>query len=165
MKMSHEWLVLIHLIGAVLFVGAIALEVFILEPIKRDIGVEGFQKFEFYLFRAIKRRYWPGVLALYVTGFVMFFSYMDTLGGVDAMRATDFGKVLILKAVLAVGLLGIFLTAPFLFMRKQPNPLKHFFVITGKWEDFRIDRFEVVHYAALTLGLALVVLGKVLWMV
>ena len=163
--MSHEMLVLIHLLGAVLFVGAIALEVFILEPIKKDIGIEVFQKFEFYLFRAIKRRYWVGVLPLYVTGFVMFADYMEKFGGFQALIATDFGKLLTLKLGLAIGLLAIFLTAPFLFMRKQPNPVKHFFLVTGRWEDFRIDRFEVVHYLALTLGLSLVVLGKVLWMV
>ena len=163
--MSHEMLVLIHLLGAVLFVGAIALEVFILEPIKKDIGIEVFQKFEFYLFRAIKRRYWVGVLPLYVTGFVMFADYMEKFGGFQALIATDFGKLLTLKLGMAIGLLAIFLTAPFLFMRKQPNPVKHFFLVTGRWEDFRIDRFEVVHYVALTLGLSLVVLGKVLWMV
>jgi len=163
--MSHEWLVLIHLIGAVLFVGAIALEVFILEPVKKHIGVETFQKFEFYLFRTIKRRYWIGVLALYATGLIMFYGYMDSMGGLEALLATDFGQVLVLKLVLAAGLLLIFLMAPFLFMRKQPHPLRHFFIVAGKWEDFRIDRFEVIHYAALILGLALVVLGKLLWMV
>jgi len=163
--MSHEWLVLIHLIGAVLFVGAIALEVFILEPIKKHIGVESFQKFEFYLFRAIKRRYWVGVLPLYVTGFVMYAEYLESFGGFEALVATDFGKLLTLKLAIAVGLLGIFLSAPFLFMRRQPNPVKHFFVVTGGWRDFRIERFEVIHYLALAFGLSLVVLGKVLWMV
>lgn len=162
--MSHEMLVLIHLLGAVLFVGAIALEVFILEPIKKHIGLETFQKFEFYLFRAIKRRYWVGVLPLYVTGFVMYHDYMESFGGFQALIATDFGKLLTLKLGIALGLLAIFLTAPFLFMRRQPNPVKHFFLVTGGWEDFRIERFEVIHYLALTFGLSLVVLGKVLWM-
>ncbi len=163
--MSYEIIVLIHLLGAVLFVGAIALEVFILEPIKKDIGLEGFQKFEFYLFRAIKRRYWVGVLPLYITGFVMYHDYMDKFGGFQALIATDFGKLLTLKLGIAIGLLAIFLSAPFLFMRKQPNPVKHFFLVTGNWQDFRIDRFEVIHYMALTFGLSLVVLGKVMWMV
>lgn len=163
--MSHEIIVLIHLLGAVLFVGAIALEVFILEPIKKDIGLETFQKFEFYLFRAIKRRYWIGVLPLYATGFVMYYDYLESFGGFQALIATNFGLLLTLKLGIALGLLAIFLTAPFLFMRKQPNPLKHFFLVTGSWQDFRIDRFEVIHYLALTFGLSLVVLGKVLWMV
>lgn len=163
--MSHEMLVLIHLLGAVLFVGAVALEVFILEPIKKYIGIDGFQKFEFYLFRTIKRRYWVAVLPLYITGFVMYNQFMESFGGFQALIATNFGKLLTLKLVIALGLLAIFLTAPFLFMRKQSNPIKHFFVVTGKWQDFRIDRFEVIHYLALTFGLSLVVLGKVMWMV
>lgn len=163
--MSHEIIVLIHLIGAVLFVGAIALEVFILEPVKKHIGAETFQMFEFYLFRTIKRRYWIGVLPIYMTGFYMYYDYMQNFGGFDALIATDFGKLLTLKLVIALGLLVIFLAAPFLFMKKQPSPIKHFFLITGEWKDFRIDRFEVIHYMALTFGLVLVVLGKVIWMV
>ena len=163
--MSHEIIVLIHLLGAVLFVGAIALEVFILEPIKKHIGLEGFQMFEFYLFRTIKRRYWIGVLPIYITGFYMYHEYMQNFGGFDALIATDFGKLLTLKLAIALGLLAIFLTAPFLFMKKQPNPIKHFFLITGEWKDFRIDRFEVIHYMALTFGLVLVILGKAIWMV
>lgn len=163
--MSHAMLVLIHLLGAVLFVGAIALEVFILEPIKKDISLEGFQKFEFYLFRAIKRRYWVGVLPLYITGFIMYHEYLEQFGGFQALVATDFGKLLTLKLAIALGLLAIFLSSPFVFMRKQPNPIKHFFVVTGKWQDFRIERFELIHYLAVTFGLALVVLGKAIWWV
>lgn len=163
--MNHDMLVLIHLLGAVLFVGAIALEVFILEPVKKHIGLESFQKVEFHLFRAIKRRYWVGVLPIYITGFVMYYDYMESFGSFEALIATDFGKLLTLKLAIALALLVIFLSAPFLFMRKQPNPIKHFFMVTGDWQDFRIDRFEIVHYLALTFGLVLVILGKVLWMV
>lgn len=157
-------LVIIHLLGAVLFVGAIALEVFILEPIKKHVGLETFQKLEFYLFRTIKRRYWVAVLPLYITGFTMYHEYLQNFGGFQALLATNFGKLLTLKLAIALGLLAIFLSAPFVFMRQQPNPVKHFFVVTGEWQDFRIDRFEIVHYLALTFGLTLVILGKALWM-
>lgn len=163
--MDHQLIVLLHLIGAVLFVGAIALEVIVLEPIKKHIGLETFQKFEFYLFRGIKRTYWPGVLALYMTGFWLYGQYLGQYGSFAALWETDFGKLLTLKLGLALGLLAIFLSAPFVFMRRQPNPLKHFFVITGGWQDFRIERFGVVHYAALTLGAAIVVLAKAMFMV
>jgi hypothetical protein len=97
---SHSVLVLTRLLGAVLFVGAIALEVFVLEPMRKHIRDESFQEVEFYLFRTIKRRDGVAVLPLFVTG----------------------------------------------------------------WQGFRIDRFAVVHIAAVTLGLSLVVLGKLLWM-
>lgn len=163
--MEHSIVVLIHLVGAILFVGAIAFEVFILEHIKRFVSLETFQKVEFYLFRRIKRVYWAGVLPLYMTGFYMYNEQIEAFGGFDALIATTFGKILTLKLVLALGLLVIFATAPFAFMKKQKNPLKHFFVITGDWQDFRIDRFEVIHYAALTLGLSIVVLAKIMFVV
>lgn len=163
--MEHQLIVLIHVLGAVLFVGALALEVVVLEPIKKYIGLEVFQQFEFYLFRRIKRTYWPAIILLYGSGFDMYFGYVESLGGFTSFIETDFGKLLTLKLAVALGLLGIFAFAPFLFMKKQPNPIKHFFIITGTWKDFRIDRFEVIHYAALTLGIFLVVLGKVIWMV
>ncbi len=163
--MEHQIVVLLHLIGAVLFVGAIALEVIVLEPIKKYIGLEAFQKFEFYLFRRIKRTYWPAVILIYSSGFYMYFGYVEDMGGFDKFISTDFGKLLTLKMIVGLGLLGIFASAPFLFMKKQPKPFKHFFIITGSWKDFRIDRFEVIHYAALTFGIILVILGKVIWMV
>lgn len=163
--MEHQVIVLIHLIGAVLFVGALALEVIVLEPIKKHIGEESFQKIEFYLFRRIKRTYWIGVLPIYVTGFYMYSQYIDGYGSFGALIATEFGKLLTLKLIIAIGLLFIFAAAPFLFMKKQPNPIKHFFIITGTWKDFRIDRFELIHYIALALGVLLVIIGKVLWMI
>ena len=161
--MSHQTLVILHLLGAVLFVGAIAFEVLILESIKRHIGTENFQKCEFYLFRAIKRRYWVAVLPLYATGFLMYYECLQVYGGFEALIAARFGQLLTLKLGIALGLLTIFLSAPFVFMRRQPRPLLHFFVITGEWQDFRIDRFKVVHYLALGFGLTLVLLGKLLW--
>ena len=76
----------------------------------------------------------------------MYCGYIDSYGSFEALIATDFGKLLTLKLVIAIGLLFIFALAPFLFMKKQPNQIKHFFVITGTWKDFRIDRFELIHY-------------------
>ena len=163
--MEQQIIVLIHLLGAVLFVGALALEVIVLEPIKKYIGLESFQKFEFYLFRRIKRTYWVGVIPIYITGFYMYSGYIDSYGGFEVLIATGFGKLLTLKLILGLGLLFIFAAAPFAFMTKQRNPIKHFFLITGTWKEFRIDRFEVIHYAALTLGVLLVVIGKALWMI
>jgi len=163
--MEHQFIVLIHLLGAVLFVGALALEVIVLEPIKKYIGLESFQKFEFYLFRRIKRTYWVGVIPIYMTGFYMYSQYINSYGGFSALISTNFGKLLTLKLSIAIILLFIFAAAPFLFMKKQPNPIKHFFIITGTWQDFRIDRFELIHYIALTCGVLLVIIGKIIWLV
>ena len=62
--MEHQLLVLIHLIGAVLFVGAVAMEVLILEPVRKLIGDDIFQRVEFYLFRRIRRTYPAAVIPL-----------------------------------------------------------------------------------------------------
>ncbi|HEX5676325.1 MAG TPA: hypothetical protein VFX83_13135, partial [Azonexus sp.] len=66
--MNHQLIVLIHLICAVLFVGAVAMEVFILEPVRKQIGDAIFQKVEFHLFRRIRRTYPLAVIPLYITG-------------------------------------------------------------------------------------------------
>ena len=66
--MDHQVIVLIHLLCAVLFVGAVAMEVLILEPVRKVIGDEVFQRVEFYLFRRIRRTYPLAVIPLYVTG-------------------------------------------------------------------------------------------------
>lgn len=42
--------------------------------------------------------------------------------------------------------------------------LKHFLIVTGGPEDFRIDRFELMHYLALGFGLGIVLLAKLMFM-
>ena len=72
-----------------------------------------------------------------------------------------------LIATLALGLLTIFASSPFLFMRHRSRGMlghfKHFLVVTGGPEDFRIDRFELIHYLALGFGLGIVVLAKLMF--
>lgn len=165
--MEHQLVVLFHLICAVLFVGAVAMEVIILEPVRKLIGDEVFQRVEFYLFRRIRRIYPLAVIPLYITGFYMYFTYVDSFGGFSAFISSRFGMLLTLKLTFALGLLSIFASSPFLFMRHRRRSLsghfKHFLVVTGGPEDFRIDRFELIHYLALGFGLGIVVLAKLMF--
>jgi hypothetical protein len=165
--MDHQILVLFHLICAVLFVGAVAMEVLILEPVRKILGDEVFQKVEFYLFRRIRRTYPAAVIPLYVTGFYMYFGYVETFGGFDAFIATTFGQLLTLKMSFALGLLTIFAGSPFFFMRHRQTTLggriRHFLIVTGGPEDFRIDRFELIHYLALGFGLSIVIIAKLMF--
>lgn len=165
--MNHQLIVLIHLICAVLFVGAVAMEVFILEPVRKQIGDTVFQKVEFHLFRRIRRTYPLAVIPLYITGFYMYFGYVDNYGGFAELIATPFGRLLTLKMTIALGLLTIFASSPFLFMQPvKRNPfghLMHFLIVTGKAEAFRIDRFETIHYLAVAFGLSIVILAKVMF--
>lgn len=167
--MSHQLIVLIHLICAVLFVGAVAMEVFILEPVRKQIGDAVFQKVEFHLFRRIRRTYPLAVIPLYVTGFYMYFGHIDNYGGFSELIATSFGQLLTLKMTIALGLLTIFASSPFLFMQPEKRSpvghLMHFLIVTGKPEAFRIDRFEAIHYLAVGFGLSIIVLAKVMFIV
>lgn len=166
--MDHQIVVVFHLLCAILFVGAVAMEVLILEPVRKLIGDEVFQRVEFYLFRRIRRTYPLAVIPLYITGFYMYFGHVDRFGGFDAFINTSFGVLLTVKMALALGLLTIFATSPFVFMqhrsRSAAGHFKHFLMVTGGPEDFRIDRFEVLHYLALGLGAGIVLLAKLMFM-
>jgi len=166
--MDHQVVVLFHLLCAILFVGAVAMEVLILEPVRKLIGDEVFQRVEFYLFRRIRRTYPLAVIPLYVTGFYMYLGYVESFGGFAAFISTSFGMLLTAKMTMALGLLTIFATSPFLFMqprsRSAAGHFRHFLIVTGGPEDFRIDRFEVVHYLALGFGLGIVLLAKLMFM-
>ncbi len=165
--MEHQIVVLIHLICAVLFVGAVAMEVLIFEPVRKIMGDEIFQKVEFYLFRQIRRTYPLAIIPLYVTGFYMYFGHVENLGGFDAFIATTFGQLLTLKMAFALGLLTIFAGSPFFFMHHRQTTLggrvRHFLIVTGGPEDFRIGRFELIHYMALGFGLCIVIIAKLMF--
>ena len=166
--MDHQVVVLFHLLCAILFVGAVAMEVLILEPVRKLIGDEVFQRVEFYLFRRIRRTYPLAVIPLYITGFYMYFGYVENFGGFESFISTSFGMLLTAKMAMALGLLTIFATSPFVFMqprsRNAVGHLKHFLIVTGGPEDFRIDRFELMHYLALGFGLGIVLLAKLMFM-
>ena len=161
--MEQQIIILVHLLGAIMFVGAITLEVLVLEPIRKHLGEDLFQKVEFYLFRRIRRFYPIGVIPLYLTGFYMYFGYLEPYDGFADFVASPFGLLLTIKMGLALGLLLIFAFAPFFFMGSHGNPLMHFLVVNGGPEDFRIGHFEALHYLAFALSLAIVVTAKLMF--
>jgi putative copper export protein len=79
----------------------------------------GIPKVEFHLFRRIRRTYPLAVIPLYVTGFYMYFGHIDNYGGFSELIATSFGQLLTLKMTIALGLLTIFASSPFLFMQPE----------------------------------------------
>jgi hypothetical protein len=165
--MDYQLIVLLHLVGAILFVGAVALEVLVLEPVRKLMSEDVFRQVEFYLFRRIRRTYPLAIIPLFITGFYMYGHYIDLHGGHGALLATRFGVLLTVKMGLALGLLTIFASAPFLFMRPRDRgwlgQIRHFLWVSGEAEDFRIDRFELVHYVAFALGMSIVVLAKLMF--
>lgn len=165
--MEYQLIVLIHLVGAILFVGAVALEVLVLEPVRKLMSEPVFQQVEFFLFRRIRRTYPLAIIPLFITGFYMYGGYVEQYGGQAALLATRFGVLLTVKMALALGLLLIFASAPFVFMQPRARGLgghlKHFFWVSGEAQDFRMDRFEIVHYLAFALGMSIVVLAKLMF--
>lgn len=99
----------------------------------------------------------------------MYWVHLSGADSLGAFLATTFGLMLTLKLGLAMGLFTIFATAPFLFMSKVAaglgfaQNLKHFFIVTGNDTDFKIERFDGVHYLAFGLGVAIVIIAKTMY--
>lgn len=169
--MAYEHIVLIHLLCAIFFLGAIATEVLVLAPLHRHLSMEEFRKIEFLMFRRIRRTYPIFLLPLYGSGFWMYWIHLSGAENIGVFVGSAFGLMLTIKLALAMGLFTIFATAPYLFMPKVAagmglmQNLKHFFIVTGGDNDFHIDRFDGVHYLAFGLGVVIVIIAKTMYFV
>jgi len=167
--MTYDHIVLLHLICAIFFLGAITTEVLVLAPLHKHMPIENFRRIEFLMFRQIRRTYPLFLLPLYGSGIWMYSVHLSDAGGLSGLLSTTFGILLTLKLGLALGLLTIFASAPFVFMplaaRGQSfgRKLKHFFIVTGNETDFLISRFDGVHYLAFGLGVSIVILAKAMY--
>lgn len=169
--MDYSHVVLIHLLCALIFGGAIATEVLALGPLRKVMSAEEFRRIEFLLFRRIRRSYPVFLVPLYGTGFWMYGEHLSAAGGFAELVETSFGLLLTLKLGLALGLFSIFATAPFLFMPTAVAGqgigarMRHLFWVTGDETQFRCDRFDGLHYLALAFVVGIVVLAKAIYIV
>ncbi len=167
--MAYEYIVIVHLVCAIFFLGAIATEVLVLAPIHRYISTDQFRKIEFLMFRQIRRTYPLFLLPLYGTGFWMYSVQMEGYESFAAFLGSTFGILLTLKLGLALGLASVFVLAPFLFMPKAVSGqgfkkvFMHFLIVTAPEEKFKIERFDGIHYLAFGLGVAIVILAKLMF--
>lgn len=164
--MDYPYIVLIHVIAAILFLGAIATEVLALGPLRRHLSDAEFQKIEFLLFRQIRRTYPPAVIALFATGFWMYFIHMSGFETWGEFVATSFGFWLTVKMVLALGMAGVFTFSPFVFMPSTGptrDGLRHFLIVSRPMASFRTDRFDLIHLLVFALGMAIVVIAKLMF--
>ncbi len=167
--MPYDYIVLIHLTCAILFLGAIATEVLVLAPLRSVLTEDEFCRIEFFMFRKIRRTYPMFLIPLYGTGFWMYAEHFSGADGFIDFISNTFGLLLTLKMVLALGMFSIFALAPHVFMPKVVAGLgfkakaKHMLIVTGGPEDFRTDRFDGVHYLAFALGLGIVFLAKAMF--
>ncbi len=106
--MSYSVLITLHLFAALIFVGTVFFEVLILEGIRKHVGRESMREVE----RAIGNRArqimpWT-LLVLYGAGIGMAWHYRTILAH---PFDSSFGTLLTLKIVLALSVLGHFITA------------------------------------------------------
>lgn len=168
--MSYHHIVLVHLVCAIFFAGAIATEVLALAPLRRNLGADEFRRIEFLLFRRIRRTYPVFLVPLFATGFWMYGEHLASAGSWSTFLTTRFGVLLTVKMGLALGLFSVFATAPFVFMPGAAGPgvgakLRHFALVTGNETAFRSDRFDGLHWLAFALMLGIVILAKAIYFV
>ncbi len=165
----YDYVVILHLICAVFFLGAITTEVLVLAPLRSVLTEEEFCRIEFFMFRRIRRTYPLFLLPLYGSGFWMYARYYSGSEGLADFISTSFGLLLTVKMTLALGMLTIFALAPHVFMPKVGagkgawNKAKHMLIVLGGPEDFRTDRFDGIHYLAFALGLGIIILAKLMF--
>ena len=106
--MSHFILVTLHLFAAIMFVGTVFFEVLILEAIRKPVGREAMRVVETEIGRRA-RRLMPFVIAvLYAAGIAVAWQYRDVLAH---PLDSSFATLLTVKIVLAISVLGHFITA------------------------------------------------------
>ncbi|SHH54591.1 CopD family copper resistance protein [Pollutimonas bauzanensis] len=106
--MSYSILITLHLFAAFIFVGTVFFEVLILEGIRKNVARDAMREVE----RAIGRRArqimpWT-LLVLYSAGIGMAWNYRAILAH---PLDSSFGTLLTIKIVLALSVLGHFITA------------------------------------------------------
>lgn len=113
--MSYPVLLTLHLFAALIFVGTVFFEVLILENVRKHVSGDVMRQME----RAIgnrARRLMPWVvLVLYGAGISMAWQHRTVLAH---PLATSFGLLLALKIVLALSVLGHFMTAMVSMLRR-----------------------------------------------
>lgn len=139
----YPWIVLLHLACAIVFVGAVAFEVIVVESLHRRFDIATMQRIEQAVMARV-RTYMPVVvILLFVSGFMLFDLRCDGV----ACIGSRFGNWLLLKVVLAFGVLGVFVNAMWAMRR-------------GKMD---VCRFKYTHRIVLALMVGIVFLAKTMF--
>jgi len=140
----YGWIQLLHLACAIVFAGAVAFEVLILESLHREFAPEEMARLERAIVRRA-RRIMPFVVALlFVSGGLMFEVRCAGL----ACLGTRFGMLLGLKVLLALGVLGVFASTMWAALRGRLDPC----------------RFRHTHRIVLGLMIGIVFLAKAMFL-
>lgn len=116
----YGWIQLVHLACAIVFVGAVAFEVLVLEGLHAPLGAERMAELERLVMRRA-RRVMPGVvLLLFLSGFAMYSVRCPAFACLD----TRFGVLLNFKVLLAFSVLGVFLATLWAGLRGRLDPCR-----------------------------------------
>ncbi len=136
----YPWILTLHLACAIVFIGAVAFEVLILESLHRSFDSGTMQRIEQAVL-ARARRVMPWVVGLLVlSGGALFEIHC---GGLECV-GSRFGNLLLLKVVLAFAVLAVFVRAVWASRHGGMDPC----------------RFRHVHRSVLVLAAAIVLLAK-----
>lgn len=106
--MSHSVLITLHLFAAFIFVGTVFFEVLVLEGIRKHVGRESMRETERAIGARVRKIMPWALLVLYGAGLGMAWNYRAILAH---PFASSFGTLLTIKIVLALSVLGHFITA------------------------------------------------------
>lgn len=140
----YGWIQLVHLACAIVFVGAVAFEVLVVESFHRQLAAAEMARIEdLILSRA--RRFMPlVVLLLFVSGFAMYSVRCPGFGCIDSR----FGVMLNLKVLLAFGVLAVFVSTLWAALRGRMSPC----------------RFRYTHRIVLGLMVGIVFLARAMFL-
>jgi len=139
----YTWILLLHLACAIVFIGAVAFEVIVIESLHEKFDIETMKRIEEAIMARV-RRYMPVVvILLFLSGFALFDIRCD---GFECV-GTRFGNWLLLKVTLAFGVLGVFANAMYS-------------MLSGK---MTVCRFKYTHRVVLTLMVGIVFLAKTMF--
>ncbi|MHB1059025.1 MAG: CopD family copper resistance protein [Rhodanobacter sp.] len=143
MSAWYMWIVLLHLSCAIVFVGAVAFEVLVIESLRRHVDAIAMQRIE-QAVMARMRRFMPVVvIVLFASGGLLFDIRCDGI----ACVGSRFGNWLLLKVLLAFGVLGVFVNAMWAMRRGAMNAC----------------RFRHTHRIVLGLMVGIVFLAKTMF--
>jgi hypothetical protein len=139
----YPWILLLHLSCAIVFVGAAAFEVLVLEGLHKRFDAATMAALEQAVMARVRRFMPVVVLLLFASGGVLF----DIRCGGIACVGTRFGTFLLIKVTLAFAVLGVFVSA----------------VRAGMRGRMSVCRFRHTHRVVLALMAGIVFLAKTMF--
>ncbi|GGY14197.1 hypothetical protein GCM10008098_01130 [Rhodanobacter panaciterrae] len=139
----YPWIVLLHLSCVIVFVGAVAFEVLVVESLHKHFDAAIMHRIEQAVIAQVRRFMPVVVIVLFVSGGLLFDIRCDGFGCVGSR----FGNLLLLKVLLAFGVLGVFVNAMWASRRGSMD----------------VCRFRHTHRIVLVLMIGIVFLAKTMF--